>query len=101
MADTLEDRVARLERDNVEIRRELSTASGQFEFISGQLRSVQSYMHTKFEQIDARFEQVDARFDRLENRLSKEAADLRRDFPRMAADAMREVLAERDRSGRG
>ena len=71
MAPTIEDRLAALEKENVEIKRRLSTMEGQFEYISGQLRDVQLYMHARFEQIDKRFEQVDKRFEQVDKRLDK------------------------------
>lgn len=111
MSQTIEQRLAVLERDNVEMKREIATLAGQFEFISSQLRSVQLYMHNRFDQIDQRFEQVDTQFEKvnkefrnvrgeisgLREHVDKQIDSLRRDFPKMAADAMREVLAERDR----
>ena len=79
------------------MKREIATLAGQFEFISSQLRSVQLYMHNRFDQIDQRFEKMQGEMDQRFERVERQVSDLRRDFPKMAADAMREVLAERDR----
>ena len=104
MAPTIEDRLAALEKENVEIKRRLSTMEGQFEYISGQLRDVQLYMHARFEQIDKRFEQIDKRFEQVDKRLDKVERDVatfrtevnRRfdELPGIVRDVMREVLAE-------
>lgn len=106
MTATIEQRLALLERDNAETKLEIATIKGQFEFISGQLRDVQRYMHNRFGQIEATQAEHGAtmgrtavilaehgsRLDRIEHGLTA----LRRDLPKLAADAMREVLAERD-----
>ena len=97
MSQTIEQRLTRLERDNVELKREVATLAGQFEFISSQLRAVQVYMHNRFDQIAERFEKVELEIASLRSETRSEFASLRRDFPKMAAEAMREVLAERDR----
>ena len=111
MAPTIEDRLAALEKENVEIKRRLSTMEGQFEYISGQLRDVQLYMHARFEQIDKRFEQIDKRFEQIDKRfeqvdkrldkVERDVATFRTEvnrrfdeLPGIVRDVMREVLAE-------
>ena len=97
MPQTLEDRVVALEKQNLEISRELSTLKGQFEYISSQLRQVQLYMHARFEQADKeikdlraemneRFGMVDTRFAAIDQRFDE--------IPSILRDVMREVLAE-------
>ena len=80
MAADLAERVAALERYNIEIKRKLAEVGGQFEFISGQLRAVQAYVRDRFDQVDhrlgcleaahsgvaSRLEQVDRRLDRVD-----------------------------------
>jgi hypothetical protein len=60
VAVDLAERVAALERDNIEIKRKLAEVGGQFEFISGQLRAMQTYMHDRFDQVDGRLERLEA-----------------------------------------
>jgi hypothetical protein len=60
MIADLAERVAALERYNIEIKRKLAEVSGQFEFISGQLRAVQAYVRDRFDQVDARLERLEA-----------------------------------------
>ncbi len=111
MSQTLEERVVALEKQNLEINRELSSLKGQFEYISSQLRQVQLYMHARFERadkeikdlraemngrfgnVDARFAAMDRRFDAMDRRF--DAMDQRFDeIPSIVRDVMREVLAE-------
>ena len=101
MTQTIEQRLALLEHDNAETNHEIATMKGQFEFISGQLRDVQRYMHNRFDQIVARFDKVEGEvrqgFGDLRRDMERGFEAVRRDLPKLAADAMREVLAERDR----
>jgi hypothetical protein len=50
---TIEERLAALERDNIETKRKLGELEGSFQFISSQLSGIQTYMPGRFDQIDA------------------------------------------------
>jgi hypothetical protein len=66
---TIEDRLAALERDNIENKRQLATLAGSFQFITGQLKNMQDYMHAKFEAIDGRLDHIDGRLAGIDGRL--------------------------------
>jgi hypothetical protein len=78
VAVDLAERVAALERDNVEIKRKLAEVGGQFEFISGELRAVQAYVRDRFDQVDARLERLGAAHAAAAGRLEQFASRLDR-----------------------
>jgi tetrahydromethanopterin S-methyltransferase subunit G len=111
---TIEQRLAALESENIEIRRRLGAIEGQFEFISRQLRESHAYMHAKFGEIDGRLDRIEDRLDRVDGRLDRvegrldrvegrlgrveaEVRGLREDLPGIVGTVMREVLAEQRR----
>ena len=89
---SIEERLAALERDNLETKRQLSGLAGSFQFIAGQLQDSQAYMHARFDAIDARFNKVDARLDGIDHRL--DGIDRRFDRVDSRLDALPRVLAE-------
>ena len=93
---SIEERIAALERDNLEIKRQLSGLAGSFQFIAGQLHDIQAYMQARFDTIDARFDKVDARFDHLDERLDDSFSAVSKRFYQIDArlDALPRIIAE-------
>jgi chromosome segregation ATPase len=90
---TIEERLAALERDNVENKRKLGELDGSFQFVTGQLKNIQTYMHNEFAAVHARLEKIDGRLDGVDAKLNKIDANLEA-LPRALAELMREGKGE-------
>jgi archaellum component FlaC len=83
-----------------DLKRRVSELEGSFGFLTQQVKTVHRDLLAFQEKTEQRFDQVDDKLDKMDGRLNhieRDVRGLRTDMPKMVADTMREVLAEKPR----